>query len=194
MFDEKSYWDKRYAKGNTSGCGSYGDYAKYKADVINEFIQQEKLNSIIEFGCGDGNQLGMININEYTGLDISKEAISMCIDTYCENKNKSFLLYDPDHFLNNTLQFDASISLEVIFHIIDDNKYRKYLHDLFSCASKYVIIYSSNFAQQRKETSHIKHRNFTTYVDATFTSWTLKSFLKNPFSDRTSNFYIYKRI
>ena len=50
-------WEKRYAKGGNSGAGSYGKLAVYKAKVLNEFIEENKneVNSVVEFGCGDGN-------------------------------------------------------------------------------------------------------------------------------------------
>jgi hypothetical protein len=42
-------WEERYAVGGSSGVGSYGKFAEFKADA-------NKINTIIEFGCGDGNQ------------------------------------------------------------------------------------------------------------------------------------------
>ncbi len=40
-FNSKQYWIDRYAVNLwNSGVGSYGIYATYKADVINEFLFQ----------------------------------------------------------------------------------------------------------------------------------------------------------
>lgn len=72
------YWENRYLKGGTSGKGSYNKLAKFKANIINLFITQYQINSVIDFGCGDGNQLQFANYPYYIGLDISKTAISMC--------------------------------------------------------------------------------------------------------------------
>jgi hypothetical protein len=60
MFAFKSsetYWIARYKRGGDSGRGSYGKLAQFKAGVINKFVEANKINTIIEFGCGDGNQL-----------------------------------------------------------------------------------------------------------------------------------------
>jgi hypothetical protein len=58
MFSSKQYWIDRYKyKTGTSGAGSYGIYAEYKAEIINEFMSKNGINNVLELGCGDGNQL-----------------------------------------------------------------------------------------------------------------------------------------
>jgi hypothetical protein len=37
--------------------GSYGKFAAFKAEVLNAFVQEMRVDTVIEFGCGDGNQL-----------------------------------------------------------------------------------------------------------------------------------------
>ncbi len=55
--DAEDYWEHRYKNNGTSGPGSYGDTALYKAGIINKFVTENNISSAIEFGCGDGNQL-----------------------------------------------------------------------------------------------------------------------------------------
>jgi len=74
-FDYIRYWDHRYDQGGTSGNGSYGELAIFKANIINSFIMEHKVNSIIEFGCGDGNNLSLYKIKKYLGLDVSEKSI-----------------------------------------------------------------------------------------------------------------------
>ena len=50
------YWIRRYEAGKTSGVGSYGKFARYKAKVLNEFVSKHSIESVIEYGCGDGNK------------------------------------------------------------------------------------------------------------------------------------------
>jgi hypothetical protein len=57
--DSQSYWEDRYVSGGTSGPGSYDAQAEYKADFLNRFVRENAIGSVIEFGCGDGNQLGL---------------------------------------------------------------------------------------------------------------------------------------
>jgi hypothetical protein len=52
-----SFWENRYRTGGTSGSGSYGRLAEFKAEILNEFVRERGVSSIIEFGCGDGAQL-----------------------------------------------------------------------------------------------------------------------------------------
>ena len=58
--------------------GSYGHAAQAKTDFLNAFIGQNAIQSVVEFGCGDGNQLSSAEYPRYVGLDVSKTAIGMC--------------------------------------------------------------------------------------------------------------------
>jgi hypothetical protein len=66
-----SFWERNYARGGTSGSGSYGAFAQAKAAFLNEFVHQHDLQSVIEFGCGDGHQLSLADYPRYVGLDVS---------------------------------------------------------------------------------------------------------------------------
>ncbi|MEX2404364.1 MAG: hypothetical protein WD625_09520, partial [Balneolales bacterium] len=72
------YWERRYNLGGSSGVGSYGELAELKASIINRVIQRGNSKSIIEYGCGDGNQLTLINCPSYIGFDVSEKAITHC--------------------------------------------------------------------------------------------------------------------
>jgi len=73
----KEFWEKRYKKMGTSGPGSYGKFAEFKAEIINTFVKNNDINSVTEFGCGDGNQLSLLKVPKYIGLDVSKSVIKM---------------------------------------------------------------------------------------------------------------------
>jgi hypothetical protein len=63
---------------------------------------------------------------------------------------------------------------------------------LFSSSNKYVIIYSSNFNDDGNY--HVKHRNFTQWVDKYLTNFTLTNFVKNIYPKQsTADFFIYKK-
>ncbi|MGD9858413.1 MAG: hypothetical protein AB7U20_26025 [Planctomycetaceae bacterium] len=55
------YWVRRYRKGRNSGGGSYGRLAEFKAQVLNDLVREHRIQTVIEFGCGDGNQLALAN-------------------------------------------------------------------------------------------------------------------------------------
>lgn len=194
------YWEERYKAGGNSGSGSYNRLAEFKADIINGFIKQYDIMAAIEFGCGDGNVLSLIHYPKYIGLDVSKTAIMSCIRKFTEDKSKSFLLYDPLCFQDNCKLFSAelTLSLDVIFHLVEDQIYYKYMNDLFSASEKYVIIYSSNF--EEKHIHHMRQRKFTSWVEANEPEWQLINFIKNKYPYDSSNpdtsiadFYFYKK-
>ena len=95
-FKTREYWEKRYRDGGNSGAGSYGHLAEFKAQVINKFIEQHEIKSIIEWGCGDGNQLGMFECEKYTGYDVAETAIKMCREKYANDNKKQFIHYLGD--------------------------------------------------------------------------------------------------
>ena len=42
---------------------------------------------------------------------------------------------------------DMAISLDVLFHLVEDEIFERYIRNLFSSAQRFVVIYSSNFDQ-----------------------------------------------
>jgi len=193
----KEYWERRYKSGGTSGEGSYGKLAEFKAEVINSFIKNNKINSVIEFGCGDGNQLSLFEIPNYIGLDVSETAIKMCIERFKNDKTKSFFLYDPNCFVDNHSLFkaDLTLSLDVIYHLVEDHIYETYMKHLFSASKKYVIIYSSDTDENPLIYSpHCKNRKFTKWVETNLLEWKLIQKIKNRYPNKSnSEFFIYKK-
>ncbi|MFI5067905.1 MAG: hypothetical protein ACHP9Z_28540, partial [Streptosporangiales bacterium] len=72
------YWERAYARGETSGDGSYGALARGKADFLNQFVRAHSVSTVLEFGCGDGNQLSLAEYPAYIGLDVSRTAVGLC--------------------------------------------------------------------------------------------------------------------
>src|ERR1041385_8036217 len=72
------YWEARYREGGNSGDGSYGRLASFKAQVLNDFVARNQIRSVVEFGCGDGNQLSLAQYPKYLGLDVSPTAVLNC--------------------------------------------------------------------------------------------------------------------
>lgn len=170
------YWEERYLSGGNSGDGSYGDLAKYKAEYISELLKLYKISSVVEFGCGDGNQLGLIQYSNYTGLDISASAIDKCRSKYLDNPNFTFELVS--NFLGG--KFDLAMSLDVIYHLVEDSVYEEHMSSLFNSASRFVLIYSSNFDSPSIE--HVRHRFFTDWVRNLAPEFELVAYQPNPYT------------
>ncbi len=197
-FDESgSYWDQRYSSGGNSGSGSYGRLADFKAEILNGFVAEKKIQSIIEFGCGDGNQLSLANYPRYLGIDVSEKAISLCKDRFSSNKTVEFLTL-PEY---DNQSAELALSLDVIFHLIEDEVYHDYMDFLFKSAERFVIVYSSNSNEINYVGEHVKHRNFTDWVRDNAKSFSLLAHIPNiyPYDEKKcdttsfADFYIFEK-
>ena len=108
----KDYWEKRYEKGGNSGVGSYNNLAIFKASILNNFVNKNRISTVIEWGSGDCNQLSLSNYKNYIGYDVSKTAIDICKNKFKNDSTKTFH-YLNEHFVNNK-KADLSLSLDVI--------------------------------------------------------------------------------
>ena len=190
--ETRDYWEDRYKGKGDSGSGSYGYRAEHKAEVINKFIKENDIESIIDFGCGDGHQASLLEIGKYTGVDISKEAVKICQEKYPENEY---------HVLGEKVgKAQLALSLDVIFHLKEEETFKDHMSELFEHATEYVIIYSSNTDKQLpSQAGHLRQWKFTTWVKENKPKWELIEKIKNkyPYSKyggngSISDFYIYK--
>jgi SAM-dependent methyltransferase len=190
------YWEERYSKGGNSGAGSYGRLAIFKAQVINNFVFGNKIQTVLELGCGDGNQLKLANYPSYVGFDVSATAVQICKDLFEEDTTKEFILYTNDV---NLPMVDLTLSLDVIYHLIEDSVYEKYMRDLFGVAKDFVIIYSSN--QNGSQIHHERMRDFEEWVRKNAGHFEMIERIVNPFpydpldpeNTSQSDFFIFKR-
>jgi SAM-dependent methyltransferase len=199
-----SYWETRYARGGTSGLGSFGAYARLKAEIVNGFVERHSVTSVIEFGCGDGNQLALMRYPSYTGLDVSSAAIARCREQFARDDAKRFFLYEPltRHRDGVPYHADLALSLDVIYHLVEDEVFERYLAHLFAAAKKYVIIFSSDTDENPGYAGpHLKHRKFSRTVEQKLPGWRLLQVVKNTavsadqseLAGAAADFYIYER-
>jgi SAM-dependent methyltransferase len=198
----QEYWSERYANGGNSGRGSYGRLAEFKAQVINNIVSSEGVRRVIEFGCGDGNQLALSKYPEYIGLDVAPGAIELCTRRFHDDQTKSFFLYNSSCFADNLGVFrsDLALSLDVIIHLVEDSVFDTYMSHLFRCGLRLVLIYSSN---EDKQTSlaHVRDREFLAWITANCPEWQLTREIPNPFpfskddpeNTSTAGFYLFTR-
>jgi SAM-dependent methyltransferase len=193
-----TYWEERYSRGGNSGAGSYGRLAEFKAEVLNDFVAREAIGSIVELGCGDGAQLELAQYPAYVGIDVAASSIALCQSRFAEDQTKQFLhaaALPPD-----IGRFDLALSLDVIYHLVEDAVFDAYMRQLFALSRRYVAIYASNQAQAT-DSPHVRHRQFTPWVAAHQPGWQLHGFIPNRYPydparpDDTSfaDFHIYRR-
>lgn len=197
-FSSSQYWEQRYSQGGNSGAGSYGRLAHFKADTINKFVQDYGIQSVIEFGSGDGAQLKLAQYPAYTGIDVSARAIELCRTRFRDDASKRFIeASDPEA---QQAHAELAMSLDVIYHLVEDAVYEEYMTRLISAADRFVCIYSSN-TNRVWPAEHVRHRVFTDWMTENAPAWKLLSQVKNPFPedpgkpDQTSwaDFYFYEK-
>ncbi len=199
-FDATRYWEGRYAEGGTSGEGSYGRLADFKALVINEFVSEHGAQRVIEFGCGDGTQLTLLNVPKYTGFDISRIAVQRCIDRFRADATKSFFLFDGASFRDAAGIFmaDVVMSLDVIYHLVAEVEFEAYMTHVCSACRKHLILYTTDY--DRAESGHQRHRAISAWMQRR-RDFALLRTIPNPYAGSAdeqersdASFLIYERV
>jgi len=177
------YWERRYRAGRNSGAGSYGRLARFKADTLNRFVASHGILSVVEFGCGDGAQLGLAEYPRYLGLDVSATAVEACRRRFESDGTKRFGILGAD-----VGRHDLSLSLDVIYHLVEDDVFERHMEALFDSSSRFVAIYASNREEKTPE-PHVRHRRFTDWIDRNRRDWRLIEKIPNafPFDPRNSD-------
>lgn len=195
--DSALFWDTHYADGGNSGTGSYGRLAQFKADVLNRLIVRHGINSAIELGCGDGNQVSLIRYPSYLGLDTSPTAIDLCRERFASDPTKRFRSYRSGDAIRE--RAELAVSLDVVYHLLEDTVYEQYMLDLFSVATRFVAIYSSD-SEGEAEWPEVRHRRFSKWVARHEPGWKLVRHIPNRFpyvygdvESSWSDFYIFGR-
>ncbi len=187
--NSKKYWEQRYKNSGNSGSGSYGKAADYKAEFLNRFIADHQINSVIELGCGDGNQLKLLELPAYTGVDVSKTAIAACRQTFASDPTRHFYTVADKEFIRPA---ELAMSLDVIYHLVEDRFYEQYIAELFSLATRFVIIYAWDVEGPQR--MHVRHRKFSTWIQKNITGWELMQQLSNDVEIVGScDFFVYKK-
>ena len=196
-FSSAAYWEQRYRAGGHSGAGSYGRLAAFKADFLNALIRDNAIATAIEFGCGDGNQLALLDIPDYVGLDIAPAAIARCQQLFAGQPGRAFRLM---HDRADLPAAELALSLDVIYHLVEDEIFADYMQTLFAHAWRYVVIYASDLDAEWPS-RHVRHRRFTAHVAEHFPDWQCAAVVPNiyPYEpaqpDETSfaAFHVYRQ-
>lgn len=194
-FNSSQYWESRYSSGGTSGDGSYGHLASFKARTINNIIKQHNILSVVDYGVGDGNQSNLIDTANitYYGIDISKTAINLCKRKFSDNK----IFMTVEDFCCLSIKCELAISCDVIYHLVEEDVYQNYMKNLCKFSTGYVLIYAKN--QDLDHVTHVKFRQFSNFMDSN--NYKLIEYIANPYPQRfigqdnkntsPSDFYLY---
>lgn len=193
----QNYWENRYVAGGNSGDGSYRLLAEFKAEVINDFVERNNVATLIEYGCGDGNQLSLANYKNYTGFDVSNKVLALCEEKFRDDPSKTFKAMDS----YDGERAELTMSLDVIYHLVEDDIYADYMNRLFDSADRFVIVYASNTDQNPDpRPAHVRHRAFSQWVSVNKSEWQLLEHIPNRYpyqgdnkSGSFADFYLYEK-
>jgi uncharacterized membrane protein len=194
VFNAAAYWEARYRAGGNSGAGSQGRLAGFKAAFINAFVADNAVSGTIDLGCGDGTLLSRLRVPGYVGVDVSTTALACCITRFPRHR------FVPFHAMQSDLTADLAMSIDVVFHLVEDTMFAHYMEVLFRCAYRFVLVYASN-AEGNWSAPHVRHRRFTAHVAEQRPEWRLLAHVLNPYPydpdhpDNTSfsDFFVYAR-
>ncbi|GMI06423.1 hypothetical protein TrVE_jg8386 [Triparma verrucosa] len=220
-----SHWENNYFHNGTSGEGSIGIEALWKASILDEWTSKMGVKSCTELGSGDGVTLSLTkNHKHYKGYDVSRTTALNLKDKFKGDDTKEFTWYDGSRLMNEVElrkgRSHMALSMEVIFHLVEDEVYITYLKNLFNLAVEYVVIMSSNCEEDIRlkgvlesafegggggvrvrngmcfdPSGHVRHRAFLGEVLELFGGeWTLIDFKPQKYPDICfSDFYFFRK-
>ena len=203
-------------------------YSQYGEDqIIEGYFNQLGLNkgTFFEMGAGDGVVLSMTKHKSYLGYDVSNTTLTSLRSKYGNDQSRNFIHYDGGELSQEQLKesrSDLALSMEMLFHLVEENVWEQYLENLFALGTKYVIILSSNCLEDQNlkavfesihskkqpasirvrngicsdPSAHVLHRAFLSRVlEKESDDWVLFDFIPNKHPELCfSDFYFFKRL
>jgi trans-aconitate methyltransferase len=166
------YWRNRHRRERGSwesvGRGSVGRLARYKATLVDGLVQELGATRIIDLGCGDGRQADRFHVPEYVGLEVSDHAVAEARKRLSRHPNRTAHAWKPGDPIEH--RGCIALSMDVVFHLVDDDLFVAYMDALFSVGVDAVAIYSTD--HEGPVQGHVRHRNVSEWVAEHKPEWT----------------------
>jgi hypothetical protein len=167
--NSNQYWKNVYKWGGNSGKGSRGDLAAEKADFVNAFCRAHDIDTVVEFGSGDGVCASMIEVERYIGFDISDTALKFA-RSRCQNQD-THRLFNYDKWTLEQIRSKVSenklsdnilnLSMDVMYHLVEDKVLNQYIDCLCKTPSKYVAVFSTDPGVDGSAARHVRQRAYS---------------------------------
>ena len=171
--DTYGYWDARHRHDNEWQAGGDKGFSVHRnkafyahrlgllTSILDRYFVREKLR-LLDAGCGKGWLTDQLHHQGHTvvGVDFSAAAIKICK----ENRAGTFHLCALDLFTSRR-PFDAVISVDVLFHVLDDQVWESIVRNLVSLTKvDGVFVFAENLTDQTYALgNYILHRSLQTY-------------------------------
>jgi len=160
-------------------------------------VEKHRISTIVEFGCGDGAQLELADYPHYIGFDVAPTSVNLCREKFANKPEYSFHLVGSPVY-SDVEPADLALSLDVIFHLVEDEVFETYMQKLFDSARKFVIIYAYDF-EKTYASRHERGRNFTGWISRNASEWEMILHIPNrypydasdPENTSQSNFFVF---
>ena len=177
-YEPERYWQERLSKNfSLGGAGHTGlglEYNKwlYKARIraLNKLLKDEQINprgkQILDIGCGTGFYIDYwdrLGAAEIVGLDITETSISRLTANYPKHK---FIKADiTANGLELKGEFDIITAFDVLFHIVDEDKFEQAIKNIgrFSRKKNKILITDSFLTEPRPSGFHENYRTIHRY-------------------------------
>jgi len=73
---------------------------------------------------------------------------------------------------------ELALSLDVMYHLVEDEVFAAFMKALFDYSWRYVLVYASD-VEQGWPSPHVRHRRFSAHVARHFPAWRLAAVLPN---------------
>lgn len=136
-FNNKLFWDLRYAEHGDlgSGTGSRGNARAYKRELLRSLLGSNRPRSVLDVGCGDQVVSSLIPDDYYTGVDISLEIVERNKKDYpC----RRFICGDIVEIVLEGAEM--VICLDVTIHLDTPERYRSFVERLVGLALNIGIV------------------------------------------------------
>jgi hypothetical protein len=130
------------------------------------------------------------------GVDVSPASVTLCRQRFANDPGKRFLLAGTD----DPGTADLVLSLDVIFHLVEDDVFHEHMATLFARARRLVAIYASDRDAMTAD-AHVRHRSVSFWIFRHAPEWDRVMHIPNPYPyDRAcpedtsfADFHIYAR-
>lgn len=184
-YDPKEYWEKRLKDyPSLKGVGNIGFNERYneylyslKVSALNRALSKNSIavknKRVLDVGYGIGFFINFWlkkGASEIVGIDITELSISILKEKYLNYPNCHFQVADisePDLTLKFGGDFDIINVLDVLYHIADDEAFKKALNNILSLTRPggYVLISDVFGDRDILPAEHVHFRSYREYKE-----------------------------
>lgn len=178
-------------------------YDWYYSDEKNEFnIAKRFISSsdkILEVGCGKGNFAKLVDLNNYTGLEFSLEAVALAE----ANGVKVFPQSIQDHAIDNEGQYDIVCAFQVLEHVTNIKEFISSMIKALKPGGKLIIAVPSQdsyLAYSNNLALNLPPHHISRYTDKALKSFEkyfpvkLMEIIHDPLQEKHFNDYVNQKV